>query len=552
VNKGPMAHAALHQLPIIRPILLTAGSDHEMGQQYAIQLCEIFGGDALHDAVPARPTSRERRLLRSYKRAIRAVAPESLEWFKGVAAGSASCGSRIMPQQIMASFCGVPETGRLSAPIPAGDYEGGEGCTGFAAWGTATRSGEAICAGSKDHQPRAEVSLLAFPRSHEGLPFFWNPSRILGGAALGGHPGMNSEGVAYVHHGATCWINCARSVASDAGITMPIAVLHTLRTARSAGEARDLQLSYDNPDGNAGGFWMDRSGGAWIIESRKNPVAVRGPGDCGERDFLYSTNNGLCREVTDCQQTQGKAAEYIPHGGWLADGATISSVGRNLQLWRLLSTHHGKIDTELVKMMWRTPGAPLEHASLEEAEACYEETRGSGWNDSLCNLYNASVGVFELGKRRMHISWGCLSRNAHPFSPKRHYYVPGATRAWYELNLASDPEEVVVLARDRAQRDLYLAYRSLGSLPALQAQSAGIPEVFDRAASSWHAGDVWLTRSSREQRNGRILVLSRAAREFTQSQALARSVRNLIHEPPSLLAHPALRMHKEDSGQPGT
>ena len=140
------------------------------------------------------------------------------------------------------------------------------------------------------------------------------------------------------------------------GSRKALANLHTLRFANSAAEAKDMQLAYPSGDGFAGGFWADIQGDAYIIESGENPRAIRRPGDYGERDFIYSTNNALCKELAHCQNPPPKGNVYVPHGGWLGTGATISSVSRNLGLWNMLHHYHGQVDLDFVRMVSRFPG----------------------------------------------------------------------------------------------------------------------------------------------------------------------------------------------------
>ena len=88
---------------------------------------------------------------------------------------------------------------------------------------------------------------------------------------------MNNKGLAYVHHGATHWIQSKPKEQWTEGVPEGVANLHTLRFAKQAAEAKDMQLAYASGDGFAGGFWADIQGNAYVIESRENPRAIRAP-----------------------------------------------------------------------------------------------------------------------------------------------------------------------------------------------------------------------------------------------------------------------------------
>ena len=77
-----------------------------------------------------------------------------------------------------------------------------------------------------------------------------------------------------------------------------------------------MLLDYFSGDGNAGGFWVDIGGNAFVIECRENPKIIRQPGDNGETDFIYATNNAIHRDLGHCQPGIVNNV-YIPHGGWL-------------------------------------------------------------------------------------------------------------------------------------------------------------------------------------------------------------------------------------------
>src|SRR4030042_2559904 len=90
-------------------------------------------------------------------------------------------------------------------------------------------------------------------------------------------------------------------------------------------------------------------GNACVVEKTTAVQAVRQPGDFGERDFMFSTNNYLSAEMKVT-----KEGEFVGlHGGYGAYSAP-----RNKMIWDLFHNYHGEIDIEFAKMVLRFPGAP--------------------------------------------------------------------------------------------------------------------------------------------------------------------------------------------------
>ena len=215
-------------------------------------------------------------------------------------------------------------------------------CSGFAAWGRATKDGRLVCAGSGDDNAGFFAhTVMVFPES--GNNFIASPYNMPGFGGHPSHPGMNCKGLAHVHHG-------TGTFALDKwGYTLPRGMgnMHILRYASSAKEAADMHLGYP-PAVNykEGNFFADVTGDALIIESR-NPAVIRRSGYLGETDFLYHTNNSSSRQNGDPEEQ-----DYIPHGGWLskvlkgreAMDLTAWSVSRNLFMWNMLHNYQGDVD----------------------------------------------------------------------------------------------------------------------------------------------------------------------------------------------------------------
>ena len=173
----------------------------------------------------------------------RRFTPELVEYFKGMAAGATAAGIAMTYEQMLTYID--------STPPPHAVPEAGEDCTGWAAWGSATKDAKLIRGGSGDHQMipgsriryRHEIMLMFFPQS--GNSFLISPPT--GGV---GHPGMNNKGVVYVHHGST-----KSTESQKAGLPKIFLLLHTLRFANTAEEAKNVLLSIPNSSSSTiGGF----------------------------------------------------------------------------------------------------------------------------------------------------------------------------------------------------------------------------------------------------------------------------------------------------------
>ena len=81
-------------------------------------------------------------------------------------------------------------------------------CSGAASWGRATIDGKLVTVSTGDHDPHHMVTIVAYPQT--GNAFIISPFSAtgdlakLGGIYMFGHPGMNSQGLAYVEQCQDC------------------------------------------------------------------------------------------------------------------------------------------------------------------------------------------------------------------------------------------------------------------------------------------------------------------------------------------------------------
>jgi hypothetical protein len=503
--------------PNVAPVILLQGSDYQMGYQYAQQLCQLFGSWAL-ERLKRNFNKKETGILRAYQVQLEKHAPEFIDMFQGIADGAASIGIDLTPDEVMADDCmsfHIPPVYRgLGRQQTQSGSPPSSGCSGFAAWGTATKDGRLICSGSGDHPLSHEALIAVLPDTGNGY------ITRMGVPTFSIHPAMNNKGLAYAHHGA----GSAGKDSSNQGINGTLVVRHTLRFANSVEKALAMQLTY--PQGSqAAGLWADINGKAGILECR-DPQTVRRAGDYEEKDFLYATNNSLVPDLKPfLDNVFGWDLTYVPHGGWNLDD--FNSVRRNLCIWNALHNYHGKVDLDFAKMLWRFPSRPPEYSSLEEADLKLSQTRGLGWDVHIGNLGNGMVGIMLPDNGDKGLYYACVGpagRKAEPLTTGWHFYHIAATHTFFELQLAPKPEFIVAAAKKRAQYDLYYANKELRKLTYHDIPYAPLDAIFDKAAAENQKGDYYLVLAQKTKGNESTNNYAKAVRAFTRCQAYARQV----------------------------
>ncbi|NWG14580.1 MAG: hypothetical protein HXY20_13720 [Acidobacteria bacterium] len=518
-------------VPNVRPVIVVSGTYYEMGYQHSQQLIQIFGTYYLKGASEVKRSAEELGGLKQVDALVRKHTPELVEYVRGMAAGASAAGIPMTYEQMLAQFA-TTENG------PSGGREE-EDCSGWAAWGSATKDGKLIAGGSGDHQIRVgskyryryEVVLVCFPKT--GNNFLLCPPS--GGA---GHPGMNNKGVVYVHHGATGY--CGRASGAETGekgVPRPFMVLHALRFANSALDAQNIVLSLPNPDGRQGGLWADVNGNALDIENRDNPRLIRRPGDNGEKDFIYATNNLFSKELGSCYKPPaGQKLAFVPHAGWLGTQGSRESIPRNLGMWNLFANYYGKVDLEFAKMMWRFSGDPPYYDTIEEAVADFDKSQGRRWNGKISETGNSVVAILQPDngdKGVVHVSQGCASRISEPHWTGLLLYRIAPTYTFFELNLGATPRATAEQARRRAMFDMYYGNKELRKLTYRDAAYAPLDELFNKAATEWQKGEFYVDAARKTAGNESVGHWAKAIRCYTRCQAYAKQVRESLVPPPA-------------------
>ena len=141
-------------VPNVSPVMILKGTDYEIGYQYMQQLYEIFGPWALR-RLKHEFTEQELLALKAYHEQIEKYTPEFVEQFKGRVAGSSACGIPLTYEEVLLENCRSLLSRFEMYPGEESDYSKESilprGCSGMAAWGSATKDGKLHCAASADH-----------------------------------------------------------------------------------------------------------------------------------------------------------------------------------------------------------------------------------------------------------------------------------------------------------------------------------------------------------------------------------------------------------------
>jgi hypothetical protein len=508
--------------PNVSPVIVLRGSDYNMGYQYAQQLYEIFGAWAL-ERLQADYTEEEIIALKAYQGYLKEYAPEFIDMFEGMVSGAIDAGVDLSYEEVLSDYCkdfagniGIyPGTERVENKE---DGLSSNDCSGFAAWGSATKDGKLICGATGDHELRPELTIIVLPESGNNYIF-----RLSLPATPSIHPAMNNKGLAFVHHGSGAMGNEVPGY----GVPLILKTQHTLRFADNAEEALAMQLSYPQ---SAAGLWVDVNGDAFNLDCR-DPLSVRRAGDHGEQDFLYVSNTTLTESLEPFLKNEfGWPLAYFPHGGWNLDD--MNSVRRCLFMWNALHNYHGNVDMDFVKMMLRFPNKPPDYATLEEADIELYEMQGEGWDTYISNLANANVGIMLPDNGDKGFYYACVGpagRGAEPLTKDWHFYHIKPTYTFFELQLATDPASIVSAAKKKSHYNLYYANKELRKLNYEDIAYAPLDEIFNKAAMESQKGDYYLRLAQSTTGNESVCYYGKAVRAFTRCQCYAKQVyENLV------------------------
>lgn len=509
-----------HMLPPdILPVVIVSGSDYEMGYQYGRQAAaHIYLNTRASWASALQRLSHDEVIngLKASQHYIERYTPENIEMMKGMAAGATASGFDLSYEDALMMNCVLPDPATANFPSGAENSElpPRKSCSVCSAWGSATKDGRLIGLDTVDGGGEAfrAVIIVAFPDHGHNY--------MCGAVAgeMGEHFYINNTGMFIGNSGGG---SSPRSVDYDYGLCWANALPHIVRFADNAVEARDIMTSF--PINFPENFhFVDQQHNAFVVEKTAAVQAVRSSGDFGERDFLFSTNTYLHKDMAVT-----KFGAFVKqHGGY-----DPYSSPRNMLFWDMLHNYHGEIDVEFMKMILRFPGNPPPYPPPQ------------GWDAKICRPSNGwvSVSVPHNGDEGYaNICTGPAGRVIHSSMASdgsemrtNYQYIDG-THTFYRLRLAADPKAVVEQAREHAKADIAAAYTELMQLNYRDTGYAALQDLHSLANAEYYRGDIALDQAKLSSGNEALAAFAKAATQYTRSQAHAMQVHEaLVPQPTS-------------------
>jgi len=503
--------------PSILPVIMLKGSDYEMGFQYGEQACAYIDRtreDKWASALRRFNRDEVLRALRANQTFVRTFTPEWLDFMQGMADGATKAGYPMTYTDVLLMNCTLPDPKTSVYPEGAEDDElTSKRCSVASAWGSATRDGTLIGLDTLDTPDVAHaVVIVAFP--DKGNAYMCGTDA----GEIGDHFLMNDRGLFLGNSGGG---SSPRPEDEGYGLAWACSLPYLVRFASGAFEARDMVMKWQiNVPENF--HFVDVRGQACVVEKTAAVQAVREPGDFGERDFLFSTNNYL---HPDMKVT--KEGGFVGgHGGYGAYSAP-----RNTMIWDLFHNYHGEIDVEFAKMVLRFPGPPPPWPPA------------GGWEAMFCrptNLWTAVVQPDDGDEGLAHICTGPAGRVLHASIAgdgsvmRPTYRYAAGTHTFYRLRLAEGPMEVAEAAKKAAEEELATAYGRLMGLNYRDTGYGDLKELYGKAVAEVFEGRNVYNRAviemeaaggnAGEAKNRALALFGRAASLCTRAQAHAREV----------------------------
>jgi len=502
----------------VMPVVFLEGTDYEMGYQYGEQLAEYFPfacsdawvralkrGDSRHPTA----SSRENVLrdVKIYRALLEEHMPEQLEQIRGICDALADAGVALQETDILLVQSGVNRRLAAEEHSRLGSTSGGKDCCAWSAWGETTKNGQLICGDSCDGDFKPQVCMIAFPE--EGCPYV--TTAYIG--ELSDHFSYSFKGLFFGDSGG----NGRRLADWGYGLRWPSVIQHCVRFADGAEDAERMIASWPHalPENY---HLVDKSRSARVIEITADLQTVRKPGEYGEGDFLYSTNNFMANEMR-CACDPQESSKYVLHGGWPGN----AGVPRNLEMFHLFEAYKGSVDLEFAKMMWRFPG---------DSPSVLGE---GGWSNMICRLSNTRVGLVlpdegEFGE--VHICTGPVGRVIHQF--RRSTFPVQATHQFVRIPLQSSAEQIVDAMYNLGCDSIAASYHALSRSNLDHPNYFGLQEIQREAHTCLYEGREAYYKGLLSSSTRRLSWLSEAASQLALAQAHAGELREMIEMPPTI------------------
>jgi len=498
--------------PDIHPVAILQGSDYEMGFQYG-----TFAGQMVvkrRDKVLAALTQKMspeeiEKGTKAIQYYIKKYAPECIDQIKGIADGATASGHNISYENVLLLNSTLPNPKNTPYPEVAENETVPKSCSVFSAWGTATKNGQLIGMDTHDiGDALYQLIVVAYP--DDGNNYMCGSSA----GEVGNHFLINNKGLFIGNSGGG---GSPRSIDTSYGISWSCSLPHIARYANTADEAKDLvmNMKIDIPENF---HFVDVNGNAYVIEKTSAIQSVRVPGNFGERDFLFSTNNYLNEDM----KVTKNGDFYGKHGGY--GGAT--SMPRNQLLWDMLNNYHGEITADFAKMVTRFPGKGPPYPPEK------------GWETKILRPSNSRVSVVLPDNGDNGLAYICTgpAGKVIPATVDRRgglsidSYID-STKTFFRLRLAASPKNVAEKAKRDAKEDIGIAYSKLMYLDYSYLGYADLKELYSLSNKEYYHGSSCLNKAILTSGRESLLQFSEATTAFTRSQSHAKQVYEALVPP---------------------
>jgi len=515
--------------PDILPVVILQGSDYEMGCQYGQQAGKYIVKNKEETWASAMKNFSYAEVLNTLKANqyyIAKFTPQWIDMMRGISDGATAAGYPVSYIDVMLLNCTLPNP--KTSHFPAGAAEASlppKKCSVCSAWGSATKDDRLIGMDTLDSgEALYGVVIVAFPETGNNY--------ICGAQAgeIGDHFLMNDKGLFVGNSGGG---GSPRDIDNDYGLGWSCSLTHMVRFANNASEAKKMITSWKiNIPENF--HLVDIHGNAFVVEKTADIQSVRSPGDFGEKDFMYSTNNYL----NDAMKVTKKGGFIKQHGGYGAYAAP-----RNLMLWDMLHNYRGQVDVEFMKMILRFPGNPPPYPPE------------GGWDAKICRPSNAWVSVLlpdDGDKGIANICTGPAGRVIHSSTASNgeimrssYQYIKG-THTFYQLRLASEPDDVAEAAKKKAKEYIAGAYKVMMGMNFTDIGYAALYELYSLANAEYFKGNSLLNSALLANGNDQVALFAESITNYTRAQAHAQQVYEALVPAPTSPTDLGLRLFGGD------
>lgn len=303
--------------PDVRNIIYVKGTNREIGFQCGYQLAEYLShySKFFWSKCSAFETKGEiLKRLRKHMEVIKKLAPEILDFTRGVALGANAAGSRLKHEDVLVTIWHWNFT-----PPTLG------ACSSFGAWGSATENGEPLFAQNLDD--------LFYPTFYDSIIVYFpeggDAFAMMGFPGVGGNNGMNDHGLVV----SAQW-NPTRQEDRAYGWQETLVVYWILQSARNVEEAREILEKI--PVAEARNYILIDCNQACTVEATPSKKLVRTPGESGEKDFIVTTNHF---------NSKGWGSRYaVPNS---PEHFNFNSWTRYMTIFKKIEDDHGSINPDM-------------------------------------------------------------------------------------------------------------------------------------------------------------------------------------------------------------